>query len=56
MSCFKYMYIESIYLVLEGKQRDIVFGFPWCIMCGGWFRISNRYFVVVVFSIFDLEK
>ena len=28
--------IEYVYLVLEEKEREIVFSFPWCVMRGVW--------------------
>ena len=31
--------------LFEEKQRDTVFGFPWCLACGAWFRIFSRYLV-----------
>ena len=48
-------YIESntIYLVLEEKRRDIVFGFPWCVVFNACFRISSRYIIFIY--IFDFE-
>ena len=39
------MYIESRYLVLEEKRRDIVSGFLWCVVPCAIFRISSRYLV-----------
>ena len=38
-----------IYLVVprlfEEKWRDTVFGFPWGVVRGVWFRVFSRYFV-----------
>ena len=31
--------------LFEEKRRDTVFGFPWCVVRGAWFRIFSRYFV-----------
>ena len=31
--------------LFEEKQRDIVFGFPWCVVRGAWFRVYSRYLV-----------
>ena len=46
-------YIESLYLVLEEKRRDIVFDFQWCVMHGARFQISSMYTFVLIF---DLEN
>ena len=31
--------------LFEEKRGDIVFGFPWCVIRGAWFRVYNRYLV-----------
>ena len=51
-------YIESMYLVLEEKHRDIVFGIPWCLVPCAWlgFLVGILFFFFVFFFIFDLEK
>ena len=41
-------YRKSMYLVFEGKRRDIVLGFPWCVMCGGWFWIYIYIYIYIM--------
>ena len=31
--------------LFKEKRRDTVFSFLWCVACGAWFRIFNRYLV-----------
>ena len=33
----------------------IVYGFPWCFMCGTWLRISSRYFFFLIFTLKNEE-
>ena len=45
-----------MYLVLEEKRRDIVFGFMWCVVRKTWFKISCRYLVFFLYLTLKNEE
>ena len=55
------VYIFFIYLartffvsrLFEEKWGDIVFGFPWCVVHGAWFRVYSRYLVSPTPTVFN---
>ena len=38
-----------MYLALERKRRDIVFGFPWCVKRGSGFLVGTLFFFLFCF-------